>query len=131
MISRISNRNRRLSSESHSIMGNLLVLIEHHGYSIVFLVVFAEAIGAPVPAALALVAGGAAAASGSLRGPGVFTVAVVAILLGDSLIYLLGRLMGWRLLSFLCKVSLNPETCILRSAESFYKRGRSTLLIAK
>jgi hypothetical protein len=28
-------------------------------------------------------------------------------------------------------VSANPETCILRSAESFYKRGKTTLVIAK
>jgi hypothetical protein len=28
-------------------------------------------------------------------------------------------------------VSINPETCILRSAESFYKRGKATLIIAK
>jgi len=34
-------------------------------------------------------------------------------------------------LGFLCKVSANPETCILRSAESFYKRGKTTLVIAK
>src|SRR5580704_4566701 len=39
--------------------------------------------------------------------------------------------MGWALLGFLCRVSINPETCILRSAESFYKRGRITLVIAK
>src|SRR6516225_6634416 len=39
--------------------------------------------------------------------------------------------MGRGLLVYLCKVSANPETCILRSAESFYKRGRATLLLAK
>src|SRR5260370_9051981 len=39
--------------------------------------------------------------------------------------------MGWLLLGFLCRVSINPETCILRSAESFYKRGKVTLVIAK
>ncbi|HMK24248.1 MAG TPA: rhodanese-like domain-containing protein, partial [Terriglobales bacterium] len=38
---------------------------------------------------------------------------------------------GWGLLGFLCKVSANPETCILRSAESFYKRGKTTLVVAK
>jgi len=26
---------------------------------------------------------------------------------------------------------VNPETCILRSAESFYRRGRTTLIVAK
>src|SRR5215831_9813382 len=119
------------STSTVSSMGNLLILIEHHGYWVVFFVVLAEALGAPVPAALALVAGGAAAASGTLRGPGVFLVAVTAILLGDSLIFLLGRRMGPRLLSFLCVLSISPETCILRSAELFYKRGRKTLLIAK
>ena len=53
------------------------------------------------------------------------------MLLGDSLLFVLGRYMGWGLLGFLCKLSVNPETCILRSAESFYKRGKATLLFAK
>jgi hypothetical protein len=47
------------------------------------------------------------------------------------LLFLAGRYSGWALLGFLCKVSANPETCILRSAESFYKRGKATLVIAK
>jgi len=112
-------------------VGNLLTQIGNHGYWLIFFVALAEALGAPVPAALALVAGGAAVALGTLRGTGVFTVAVVAMLLGDLLIYLLGRLVGWRLLSFLCMLSISPETCVLRSAEFFHKRGRKTLLIAK
>jgi rhodanese-related sulfurtransferase len=49
----------------------------------------------------------------------------------DSLLYLLGRHMGWTILKFLCRVSADPEGCVLRSAESFYKRGRLTLLIDK
>ena len=53
------------------------------------------------------------------------------MLLGDSLLFIMGRYMGWGLLGFLCKLSVNPETCILRSAESFYKRGKATLLFAK
>src|SRR3989442_13646638 len=58
-------------------------------------------------------------------------VAVVGMLVGDSLLFVLGRYMGWNLLGLLCKMSANPETCILRSAESFYKRGKITLVIAK
>ena len=112
-------------------MNDLLSLIAHHGYIIIFLIVLAEALGMPVPAALALVAGGAAAASRTLHAPAVMLLAVAAMLLGDSLLYILGNRMGWGLLGFLCKVSVNPETCILRSAESFYKRGRATLVIAK
>src|SRR6202011_1748340 len=109
----------------------LLSLIAHHGYIVVSGMVFAEAIGMPVPAALALVAGGAAAASGALRAPTLWLLVVAVMLLGDSLLYVLGRYMGWTLLGLLCRVSSNPETCILRSAESFYKRGKITLVIAK
>src|SRR5271154_6023268 len=112
-------------------MNDLLALIVHHGYVVIFLIVLAEALGLPVPAALALITGGAAVASGALHGPTAGLVAVTAMLTGDSLLYVLGKRMGWRLLGFLCRVSVDPETCILRSAESFYKRGRTTLLIAK
>ncbi len=112
-------------------MNEFLSLIARHGYSIIFATVLSEAIGLPVPAALALVAGGAAVASGTLHAPVILLLAVAAMLAGDSLLYILGRRTGWGLLGFLCKVSASPETCILRAAESFYKRGRLTLLIAK
>src|SRR5437899_7199739 len=112
-------------------MHDFLSLIAHHGYAVVFAVVLAEAIGLPVPAALALLAAGAAVASGSLSAPALLLVAVVGMLVGDSLLFVLGRYMGWNLLGLLCKLSANPETCILRSAESFYKRGKITLVIAK
>jgi membrane protein DedA with SNARE-associated domain len=112
-------------------MNELFAQVRHHGYIFIFLIVLAEALGVPVPAALALVAGGAAVASGTLRAPTAVVVAVTAMLLGDSLLYVLGSLMGWRLLGFLCRVSVDPETCVLHSAERFYKRGRATLLIAK
>ena len=105
--------------------------IVHHGYVAVAIVVFAEAIGLPMPAALALVAGGAAAASGVLRLPVLFLGALSAMLAGDIILFVTGRYTGWALLGFLCRVALNPETCILRSAESFYKRGKVTLVVAK
>jgi len=112
-------------------MNNFLSLIAHHGYLLIFVVVLAEAIGLPVPAAVALVAGGAAAAAGTLSVFKVLMLALVAMLIGDTLLFILGRYMGWRLLGLLCRLSVNPESCILRSAESFYKRGKTTLLIAK
>jgi membrane protein DedA with SNARE-associated domain len=109
----------------------LVSLIGRHGYLLVFCIVLAESLGMPVPAALALVAGGAAAAAGLLHVTSLLLLVVAAMVLGDSLLFVLGRYMGWALLGFLCKLSVNPETCILRSAESFYKRGKATLLFAK
>lgn len=112
-------------------MSDLLSMMARHGYALTFALLFAEAIGLPFPAAIALVAAGAAIASHTLFGPGVLLAAMVALLIGDTAQFWLGRYSGWAMLGFLCRLSMNPETCILRSAESFYKRGKVTLVIAK
>jgi len=112
-------------------MNNLLSLMAQHGYVLTFGLLFAEAIGLPFPASIALVAAGAAVASHTLSGPGILLAALIALLIGDTAQFWLGRYSGWALLGFLCRLSMNPETCILRSAESFYKRGKITLVIAK
>jgi len=110
---------------------DLFALMARHGYGLTFGLLLAEALGVPFPAAIALIAAGAAAAEHALWCPYVLCTALAALLLGDSVEFWLGRAMGWALLGFLCRVSINPETCILRSAESFYKRGKVTLVIAK
>jgi membrane protein DedA with SNARE-associated domain len=112
-------------------MTDMLTLMARHGYALTFGLLFAEAMGLPFPAAVALVAAGAAIAAHALWGPAVLLFAVLALILGDCAQFWMGRYAGWLLLGFLCRISLNPETCILRSAESFYRRGKSTLVIAK
>src|SRR5215469_12082133 len=103
-------------------MTEIVSLISRHGYVVIAAVVFAEAIGLPVPAALALVAAGAAVGSRVLQASVMLPLALAGMMLGDTMLFVAGRYTGWSLLGFLCKVSANPETCILRSAESFYKR---------
>jgi membrane protein DedA with SNARE-associated domain len=112
-------------------MKTWLALVTQHGYVVLFLAVLAEAIGLPLPASLVMIAAGAAAASHLLNGTVLLLISVLALEIGDSALFVLGRYTGWALLGLLCRVSLNPETCILRSAESFYKRGKATLLMAK
>jgi membrane protein DedA with SNARE-associated domain len=112
-------------------MPDILSTIAKYGYSSLFVALLMEAIGLPVPGALALLAGGAAAASGALHPALAFGVAIAAMLIGDTSLYLAGRYSGWTVLGFLCGLSLSPEVCILRSAKWFYKRGRTTLLFAK
>src|SRR5208337_3995103 len=112
-------------------MSDLLALISHHGYLFLAVVCFAEAVGLPLPAALAILTAGAVAAYGDLHFYLVFGVGAVAMLSGDLILYFMGRVSGWALLGLLCRLSANPETCILRSAEYFYRRGKLTLLFAK
>ena len=62
-----------------------------HGYALTFGLLFAEAIGFPFPAALALVAAGAAVTSHTLWGPAMLTTAMTGLLLGDVSQFWLGR----------------------------------------
>jgi membrane protein DedA with SNARE-associated domain/rhodanese-related sulfurtransferase len=109
----------------------ILQLIKLYGPALLFGFCFLEAAGVPIPAALALLAGGAAAAQRVVRIETMALAGLLGLLLGDLLLYVLGRLTGWWLLGVLCRVSANPESCILSSARHFYKRGRMTLLFAK
>jgi membrane protein DedA with SNARE-associated domain/rhodanese-related sulfurtransferase len=112
-------------------MGSLNTALMHHGYAILAAVVFLEAIGIPVPAAVALLIAGGAVARGVMQAQYALGIALFAMLTGDTLMFFLGRYTGWWLLGLLCRISLNPEACILRSADSFYRRGRTLLVVAK
>jgi membrane protein DedA with SNARE-associated domain/rhodanese-related sulfurtransferase len=105
--------------------------ISQHGYAILFAAIFLESVGFPVPAALALLFAGAAAGSGFLQVPNAVIGAMIAMVAGDTLMFVLGRYTGWWLLGVLCRLSLNPEACMLRSADSFYRRGSKLLVVAK
>jgi len=93
-------------------------------------VMFLAAIGLPLPVAIALLTAGAAAHQG-LQPALVFALAWSASLAGDMLLFLGGRYTGWWLLAGMCRLSMNPEQCIFSSADSFYRKGPQTLLIAK
>jgi membrane protein DedA with SNARE-associated domain/rhodanese-related sulfurtransferase len=110
---------------------NLLAAVQHHGYAATAIVLFLSACGLPLPISVVLLAAGAAAHGGSLTLGLVILVAASAALAGDTVLYIGGRTTGWWLLSGLCRLSLNPETCIFGSAHSFYQRGPKTLLFAK
>jgi membrane protein DedA with SNARE-associated domain len=112
-------------------VNELLNLLSRYGYLLIFANLFLESVGLPIPAAPILVAAGATAALGGLKILNILMVALAACMLGDLLLFLAGRYTGWAILGFLCRLSINPETCILKSAESFYKRGRLTLVFSK
>jgi membrane protein DedA with SNARE-associated domain len=112
-------------------MDALVSAVAQHGYAILFAFVFLEVIGLPVPAAPVLLVAGGASANGPMRPGASLLTALTAMLSGDLLMYLLGRYTGWWLLGILCRLSISPESCILRSADAFYKRGRAVLVFAK
>jgi len=102
-----------------------------NGYLIFFGWICGNRLGIPLPATPALLAAGALAGSGELRFGLVLLLAVVATLISDTVWYELGKRYGARILRFLCRFSMQPDTCMQR-AESFLTRhGLKSLLITK
>ena len=108
----------------------ILGIVAHHGYAVVALVCFLASAGLPLPISIVLLGAGAAAHS-SLNLFLLLPLAWLCAVSGDSLLYCGGKYTGWWLLSGLCRMSSNPESCIFRSAAYFYRRGPKTLLFAK
>jgi membrane protein DedA with SNARE-associated domain len=112
-------------------MNDLLSLLARHGYLALAVVVGLGACGLPLPVIAAVIAAGVASARHVMRPEIVLLVTLAALTAGDLFLYLLGRAMGWFLVGILCRVSQTPEECILRSAESFSRRGGVALIVAK
>lgn len=102
-----------------------------HGYSLLFLFVFAEQIGLPLPAVPILLAMGALAGTGQLSYPLALLLAVTASLLSDVIWYQLGRRRGASVLNLLCRISLEPDSCVRRTEDTFARHGARALLYAK
>jgi membrane protein DedA with SNARE-associated domain len=102
-----------------------------HGYTVLFVWVFAEQLGIPLPATPLLLAAGALAGSGQLNLAVSLGISVVAALLGDLIWYEFGRRRGGKVLTLLCKISLEPDSCVRKTETAFALRGARSLLIAK
>src|SRR5262245_19676986 len=86
-----------------------------YGYVVVFGWVFAEQIGLPIPAVPVLLAAGAVAGSGRLSVAVVLTAASLASLVSDTIWYWIGRARGAKVLTVLCRISLEPDSCVRRT----------------
>ena len=102
-----------------------------HSAAVIFLYVFAEQIGLPIPAVPMLLAMGAFAAAGKADLTVGLLLSVVASTAADSIWYVLGRARGARVLRLLCKISLEPDSCVRRTEDAFVRYGVRSLVVAK
>ena len=102
-----------------------------HGYAVLFGWVLLEQLGLPVPAAPLLVAAGALARAGKLNLSFAVALPFIAVILADLFWYFLGRYRGGRILKLLCRISLEPDSCVRRTENLFIRHGVRSLLVAK
>ena len=104
--------------------------LERDAVWVVFLNVLLQQIGLPVPAVpTLLVAGSLAAAPGQVGK--VLAAAILASTIADWVWYLAGRSFGYRVLAGLCKLSINPGSCVSQTEARFIRWGVGSLVIAK
>jgi membrane protein DedA with SNARE-associated domain len=103
----------------------------HHGHAVLFVWVLVEQLGVPVPAMPLLLAAGALAGTGHLNFFACLLFAVLGALTSDSVWFQLGRHKGITILRLLCRISLEPDSCVRRTEGIFSKQGARSLLVAK
>lgn len=112
-------------------MDAIFDVLVRYGYLVLFGGVLAEQIGLPLPSEPLLLAAGALIGGGRLSLLLVLLVATVASLAGDTVWYWIGRRGGARVLGWLCRITLEPDSCVRRTERLFGAHGARSLLVAK
>jgi len=106
-------------------------ILANYGLPLVFGAVFIEQIGAPIPAIPWLLAVGSLSATGRISPTQAIALTVIACLLADCIWFYLGRYRGNKVLGFLCRISLEPDSCVRRTQNMFTRYGLRSLVVAK
>ena len=112
-------------------MNDLLPFLIQHGYEVLFFWVLAETMGLPIPSVPLLITMGALAEDGQVSLSLSIGLAVGAALISDLFWYTMGRLRGGVVLAWICRITLEPDTCVRRAENIFLRQGARSLLVTK
>ena len=112
-------------------MEQLALLLDQHGYALLFVVGFLEYVGAPIASVPVLVVAGALSAMGGPPLPGIVIAAALGGLIGDLVWYSVARWRGQGIVDTVCGLSSNPTACIIGVQRRVKAVGPRYLLPAK
>jgi membrane protein DedA with SNARE-associated domain/rhodanese-related sulfurtransferase len=112
-------------------MAEILDFLTRHGPSVLFAAVFVEQMGIPLPASPWLLAAGALGATGKPHWSVALAAGASGSILADAIWFYLGRFGGQRILNFLCRISLEPDSCVRRTQDLFTRYGMKGVIAAK
>ena len=102
-----------------------------HGPLLVFAAVFLDQMGVPLPAVPWLLAAGALSAAGKFSLLLWLGITVLACLIADLFWFYLGRHRGHRVLGLLCRISLEPDSCVRLTQNMYTRYGLRGVVVAK
>jgi membrane protein DedA with SNARE-associated domain/rhodanese-related sulfurtransferase len=109
---------------------NLSRTLQQDAVAVVFVNVLLQQMGLPVPAVPTLLLAGSLAITPGHAGK-IVAAAVLASVVADWVWYHAGRLFGYRVLTGLCKLSINPTSCVSQAESRFVRWGLPSLVVAK
>src|SRR5882762_1921928 len=112
-------------------MNEVLDFLVRHGAAVLFAVVFIEQMGVPLPATPWLLAAGALAGAGKMNWVVGLGAAAFGSVVADFIWFYLGRHYGNRVLNLLCRISLEPDSCVRRTQDVFTRYGMRGVVAAK
>ncbi len=116
---------------SSAVQAHLIQLLELYCALIVFIAVLTDQLGIPIPAVPVLVVAGSFAANGKANLAVLLPAAVAATMIADAVWFQIGRRYGMRVLKTLCRISLEPDSCVSQTQNRFERWGVNSLVIAK
>jgi membrane protein DedA with SNARE-associated domain/rhodanese-related sulfurtransferase len=112
-------------------MDEAVQFLTHHGEALLFWVVLVDQAGLPIPAVPLLIAAGVLVGLGKMHILAALGIPVLASVLPDLIWYYLGRSQGGKVLGWLCRISLEPDSCVRRTENLFLQHGVRSLVVAK
>lgn len=112
-------------------MNETAEFVVRHGYAVLFFWILAEQSALPIPSVPLLLVCGALAKSGDLSAFPIVFFGVLACLLADGAWFQIGRSRGAKVLGFLCRMALEPDSCVRQTENGFVRYGLRFLLVAK
>ena len=112
-------------------MDSLDLFIRTYGYPALFGGMVLEQFVPPMPGEPLLLGAGALAGNGRLSLWLASALALAGTVVGDLVWYEIGRIGGQRVLKWMCRMAIEPDTCVRNGAETLTTHGASALLIAK
>jgi membrane protein DedA with SNARE-associated domain len=112
-------------------MSDLIQFVVRHGYVLLFFWLLAEQAALPIPSVPLLLVSGALARMGDLQLSPIFISALAGSVIADNVWFHIGRLYSAKALQFICKMSLEPDSCVRRTENLFVRYGLRSLLVSK
>ncbi len=102
-----------------------------YGYAAVFMVLIASGFGVPIPEDITLIAGGVISGLGHANVHMMAVVGMLGVLVGDGMMFMLGRIYGTRILKVRLVARIMTLERYIQVQEKFAKHGNWVLFVAR